>query len=82
MTGTGRGGKTVPLGYQEPISCDAECGVMMKSAPASPFIMTETQFLLQFLVVPLNNPAVFGDLYQILQLRLRRKGRQPVFSRL
>ena len=23
MTGTGRGGKTVPLGYQEPISCNA-----------------------------------------------------------
>ena len=23
MTGAGRGGKTVPLGYQEPISCDA-----------------------------------------------------------
>src|SRR5580698_5035931 len=22
MTGAGRGGKTVPLGYQEPISCD------------------------------------------------------------
>jgi hypothetical protein len=23
MTGAGRGGKKVPLGYQEPISCDA-----------------------------------------------------------
>jgi hypothetical protein len=48
---------------------------MMESAPASPFIMTEAQFLLQFLVVTLDDPAVFGDLDQILQLGLWWQGR-------
>src|SRR5437762_10682579 len=37
MTGAGRGGKTVPLGHQEPISCDAQCGVMVEPAPVTAF---------------------------------------------
>jgi hypothetical protein len=37
MTGAGRGGKTVPLGDQEPISCDAKCGVMVETAPVASF---------------------------------------------
>jgi hypothetical protein len=37
MTGAGRAGKTVPLGYQEPISCDAQSGVMMEPTPVAAF---------------------------------------------
>jgi hypothetical protein len=39
MVGAGRGGKTVPLDHQEPISCDAQRGVMMKTAPTPAFIV-------------------------------------------
>jgi hypothetical protein len=44
--------------------------MVMKPAPAPPFIVTKTQFLLQFLVIPLYNPAMFGDFYQIPELSL------------
>src|SRR5258707_1223507 len=37
MSGAGRGGKTVPLGHQEPISCDAKRGVMVEPAPVTSF---------------------------------------------
>jgi len=37
MTDAGRGGKTVPLGHQEPIRSDAERGVMMEPAPVTAF---------------------------------------------
>jgi hypothetical protein len=44
----------------------------MKSAPVPPFIMSQAQFLFQFLVVSLDNPALFGYLDQILEFGLRR----------
>jgi hypothetical protein len=37
MTGAGGWGKTVPLGHQEPTSCDAQRGVMVESAPVTAF---------------------------------------------
>ncbi len=62
MTGAGRGGKTVPLGYQEPISCYAKRSVVVETSPVTTFEVTQSQLLFQFLVVPLDNPAVFGHL--------------------
>jgi len=44
MTGAGRGGKTVPLGYQEPISCNTECCVVVESAPVATFKVPQAQF--------------------------------------
>jgi hypothetical protein len=46
FTGAGRGGKTAPFGYQEPISRNTESGMMMKTAPASAFIVSQPKFLL------------------------------------
>ena len=45
---------------------------MVKAPPAPAFIVTQSQFLLEFLVVPLDDPAVFGEFHQRLQ---RRPGR-------
>jgi hypothetical protein len=64
MADTDGGGKTVPLTDQEPVRGDAQGGVVMKSAPAPTFIMAQTQFLLEFLVVAFDDPAVFGHLHQ------------------
>ena len=33
---------------------------MVKTAPASSFIMSQSEFLLQFLVVALDDPTMFG----------------------
>jgi len=61
-----RRGKTVPLGYQEPIRGNAQSGVMMEAAPAASLIMAQSEFLLQLLVIPFDDPALFGDRYQML----------------
>ena len=62
MTGAGRGGKTGPLGYQEPISRNAQRSVMVEPAPVTAFEVPQPQFLFQLLVVALNDQALFGHL--------------------
>src|SRR5580704_7924303 len=81
MTGAGRGGKTVPLGYEEPISCDTERCVVVESAPVATLKVPQPQFLLQFLVVPFDDPAVFGHFDQGLEAGFRRQRRYPVLRR-
>jgi hypothetical protein len=68
MAGSGRGGKTVPLGYQEPIGRNAERGVVMKPAPVAAFKVSQPQLLLQLLVIPFDDPAVFGHFDQRFKL--------------
>ena len=65
MTGTSGGGKTAPFGHQEPVGRDAEGSVMVKTAPASSFIVAQSEFLLQFFVVALDDPAMLGQSHQI-----------------
>ncbi len=74
-------GETAPLHGQEPVGGNAERTVMVESAPATPFEMAEAQFLLQFFVIPLNDPTVFGGPHQILELRLRWQVGNPVLRR-
>src|SRR5580658_4615342 len=81
IAGAGRGGKTVPLGYEEPISCDAERGMVMESAPVTAFKVSQPQFLFQFLIVPFDDPAVFGHFDQSLEAGVRRQRRYPVLRR-
>jgi hypothetical protein len=78
MTGAGRGGKTVPLRYQKPISRDAQRGVMVKPTPVAAFKVPQPQLLFQLLVIPFDNPAVFGYLDQCLELGSNRQRRYPV----
>jgi len=78
MTGAGRGGKTVPLDHQEPISCDAQRGVMVEPAPVAAFKVPQAQLLFQLLVIPFDDPAVFGHLDQIFELGVQRQRRNPV----
>jgi len=54
---------------------------MVESAPATPFEMAESKFLLQFFVIALDDPTVFGHSRQILELRLRRQVGNPVLCR-
>ena len=68
LTGSGRGGKTVPLGYQESIRCNAWRGVMMEATPVTTFEMAEPQLLLQLLIIAFDDPTVFGYFDQSLEL--------------
>src|SRR5947209_10175214 len=81
MTGAGRGGKTVPLGYQEPISCNTQGGVMVEPAPVTAFKVSQPQLLFQLLVIPFDDPTMFGHLHQSFERCSRRQRRQPVFCR-
>src|SRR6185437_11817774 len=81
MTGAGRGGKTVPLGYEEPISCDTQGCVMMEPAPVTAFKVSQPQLLFQLLIIPFDDPAMFGHLHQSLERCSRRQCPQPVFCR-
>ena len=44
---------------------------MMKTSPAASFVVAQSQFLLQFLIVPLDDPAMFGQVHQIRLERYR-----------
>ena len=53
---------------------------MMKTAPASSFIMTQSKFLLQFFIVPLDDPALLCHTGQALEWGLCREGGEPVLG--
>ena len=46
---------------------------MMKTAPSPPFVVTQTEFLLQFLIVPLNDLTMFGQMHQFGQCGIGRQ---------
>ena len=69
------------VGDQESVSRDAERGVVMEAAPSSSFVMAESEFLLQFLVVPLDPPALLGEVHQPFEGNLLGQGGEPVFGR-
>jgi hypothetical protein len=73
MAGAGRGGKTVPLSNQEPVSRNAQRRVVVESAPVSAFEVSQTQLLFQFLVIPFDDPSLFGDLDQSFDRGIRRQ---------
>jgi len=54
--------------------------MMMKAAPSASFIVTEPEFLLQFLIVALDPPAQLGQVNEIPQRHIRRQSGQPVFG--
>src|ERR1700689_5200306 len=53
---------------------------MVETAPAAPFLVAQTQLLLEFLIVAFDDPAVLGNLHQRLERDLLRQTRQPVFG--
>src|SRR5262250_2232571 len=81
FTGASGGGKTAPFGHQEPIGRNAESSVVVKTAPTSSFIMSQSEFLFQFLVIALDNPTMFGQSHQILQLHIFGQSGKPVLDR-
>ena len=54
---------------------------MMKAAPASSFIVAQSEFLLQFFVVALNDPAMLRQAHQLAQLGRRRQSAKPIPGR-
>ncbi len=55
---------------------------MVKSPPAAAFKMSQPEFLLQFLVVALDDPALFSQCYQVAQRDILPQIGHPVLGRL
>jgi hypothetical protein len=53
---------------------------MMKAAPTTSFVVAQPEFLLQFLIIPFNNPAMFGQMHEFHQGGVGRKSGQPVLG--
>ena len=77
-----RGGKTASLCQEEAVCRDTKRGVMVEPSPAPAFVVPESEFLLQFLVVLFDDPALFGKRHQLLQLCTGRQSGKPVLRRL
>jgi hypothetical protein len=78
MAGASGGGKTAPFGHQEPVGRNAKGGMMVKAAPTPPFVVSQSEFLLQFLVVALDDPTLLGQAYQIGEFGFSRESGEPV----
>jgi len=50
-------GESSPFPDQEAVSGDAEGRVVMKTAPASPFVVAQAELLLEFLIIALDTAA-------------------------
>lgn len=70
------------FGDQESVGSNAQRRVMMESTPASSFIMTEPQFLLQVLVVAFNAPTRMRLGHQVVQGNVVGQRRQVVLERI
>lgn len=55
---------------------------MVEASPTSALVMSETDFLLKFLVIPFDTPAQFGKIDQFGEGNVFRQGRKPIFGRL
>jgi hypothetical protein len=66
--GRGLRGETAPFGDQEPVTSDAERGVMVEAQLTAVFEVSESEFLFQFLVVPFNQPAILRNPDEVLPL--------------
>src|SRR5665213_3467472 len=61
--------------HQEAIGGDAQGSVVVKATPVAPLIVTEPEFLLQFLIVALDAPAQLDQTDQFFEGDTRRQRR-------
>ena len=54
---------------------------MMKATPIAPFVMTKSDFLLEFQIVTLDAPAHLDGGHELRERDVRRQGGQEIASR-
>lgn len=53
--------------------------MVVKSAPAASFKVTQSKLLFQLFIIALDDPAVFGAMDKVLERGIRRQRGKPVF---
>src|SRR3954462_6620824 len=56
--------------------------MVVEAAPPAPFIITEAEFLLEFLVIALDSPAQFGQVDQPIEGDVLGQASKPILGRL
>ena len=54
--------------------------MVVKATPVAPFVMAQPEFLLQLLVVALDDPAVLGTMNEILEAGIGGQVGEPVLG--
>ena len=57
------------FGDQEAVGGDAQSGVVTEAAPAASFVMIQPEFLFEFLIIPLDAPALIRSADQFIECR-------------
>src|ERR1700760_3673898 len=73
-------GKKAALGDQKAVGCDAQAGMMMKTAPVAALVVAKAELLLELLVVPFDPPARLGNPHEALQRRAPGQIGEPVLG--
>ncbi len=55
---------------------------MMEATPPTSFIVSESDLLLELLIIALDAPAQLGGIDQIAECDAARQGREPILGRL
>ena len=53
---------------------------MMEAAPTASFVVAQPEFLLQFLIIPFDDPAMFGQMNEFYQGGVGRQSGEPVLG--
>ena len=56
--------------------------MVVKAAPAAPFVIAKTDFLFELLIITLNPPSQLGEINQILKADIPGQSGKPIFGRL
>src|SRR5512134_2544724 len=70
------------LGDQKPVGRDSQAGMMMESSPASSLVVSQSQLLLELLIVALDAPAQMCHTDQLVERGVLGQRRQPILGRL
>src|ERR1700758_4837522 len=73
-------GEKAALGNQKTVGCDAQAGMMMKTAPVAALVMAEAELLLELVVIPLYPSARLGNQHEALQRRALGQIGEPVLG--
>ena len=58
------------LSHQEPVSRDAQTGMVVEPTPAATLVVPQPEVLLQILVVALDTPALMGGVDKFVDRRV------------
>ena len=65
-------GEKAALGHQETVGCDAQAGMMVKTAPTAALVVVQSDLLFQLLVVALDQPARLDALDNVVKFGMGR----------